>query len=691
MTRKTTEWLDHLVDSWAEKGWITADAHEKIRKSYGRDAKKYMSWPALPLYALLAAVGLAIVCVGVIWGAFLFWYHVPASVRIGAAVVLLLLSQAGVGVTMFRNRQGTFLAEGVALFHVLAVFASLAMAEQTFYVGWDLPAYVMVCAVLFLPAAYFLHSLVALLLYDAALLYWSAAGGTETVFGGMLVLWILLALTVPLYQVFVRNQEKWHLSVFSWAITITVFAAFSLASYASGQIPFLVLGSLAVTLMLAGYSIDRGQSWGLPFRWFGRLAAAGALLFSCLPSAWQVLAEEGLSGGSVVVTLVLFAAMLFMLCKTVHYRRGSIVYFAIPCILAVETILVRAGLYSSLPLLLSSAYTIFVGFYEISQGFQKNKSLHLKFGLLLFAALLLTFFFGTDFSPLFPLLVMIVLGLAAFQLKRTESDKEEAALRASRRIRLRHQGTQVREEEKTASSVQYVRDSADDEAMRKEWMQDLHLPSPEEIKGTEDLPQAVEKPAAKPAFTAEPPPAEKMPEFTFSLQTEEAEKAVPQQMQIPPEHKGTPAARLQTDTAASADRPGDSIPEWMHFVEPQAAEVARRENPKARPATGAPLGRPYEQTITVNQEQRKDTPTTRKGVHLDARPQPEHKGAPTARPQDESSNRRGVHLGARPQTEHNGAPTARPQGSPWSQMQPAPKRKKYFTQSPWSHKGGDKA
>lgn len=638
MARNTKEWLDHLVDNWVSKGWITAEAQEKIRNSYDREAKRHSLFSPLPLYALLAILGLSVMGVALIWGAFLFWYHVPAAVRIGTAALLLLLTQIGVGVTMHRERQGTLLAEGVALVHILAIFAALAMAEQTFYVGWDLPAYVMACAVLFLPAAYFLHSLLALVLYDLALLYWSAAGGPETVFGGMVLLWVLLALTVPLYHVFVSHQEKKHLAVFSWAMTITVFAAFSLASYASGQLPFLVLGSLAVTMMLAGYSIDREKTWGLPFRWFGRLAAAGALLFSCLPSAWDAIAQDGISSASAVVTAVLIASMLVMLFKTVHARRGAAVYFAIPCILALETILVHAGLYSSLPLVLSSAYTIFVGFYEISQGFQTGKSLHLKFGILLFIALLVTFFFGTDFSPLFPLLVMIVLGLAAFQLKRSENDKEEAALRASRRIRLRHQGTQVRgAEEKNPSAVQYVRDSADDAAMMAEWMKDLHLPSPEEIKGsgTETVPEEKE---TKTEFTIPKVKEEAPPDFTFSLPEEKmAESEI------------TPPA-------------GAALPQQM-----LAGAIKQRTEKEEEKKTE---DWPEERTAAV-------PPVVEKFVL------PEEEAAPPAPPLPQAP--------APPVSPVQPAePVKKHSGSPWRDLQPPPKRKKHFTRSPWSHEGGEK-
>ena len=112
-----------------------------------------------------------------------------------------------------------------------------------------------------------------------------------------------------------------------------------------------MLGSLAVTIMLVGYSIDIHQSWGVPFRWFGRFAAAGSLLISCLPAAWGGIARvHAFHWVTALVTLVLFAVMIALMAQTVKNRLwGPVLYLAVPFILAFETILVRAGLYSSIP------------------------------------------------------------------------------------------------------------------------------------------------------------------------------------------------------------------------------------------------------------------------------------------------------------------------------------------------------
>ena len=456
MRRNTNEWLDHKVTDWVSKGWITEEACEKIRKSYGRDEQRNSLLTTLPLYAFLSALGFAAVVMAVIWGLSQLWYYVSVPARMTLAGVLLLVTQAGVGLAMFQKRQGSAAAEGIALIHCLGIFVVLAMAEQTFYIGWDAASYVITCAVLCLPVVYFLCSVAALVVYDLSLLYWTASGGPVNTFGGMGLLWLLLLLAVPFYNTLIGLRDERRLSVFSWVMTITVFIAFGLAAQTTEYIPFLLLGSLAVTIMLVGYSIDIHRPWGVPFRWFGRFAAVGSLLISCLPFAWDGIAQvQNFHWTTDLVTVLLFVFMAGMMAKTVKKRLWSpALYLVIPVILAFETILVRSALYSSIPLILSSLYIVVLGVYETAQGFKPDHQAHLKFGIVILVSVVLTFVFGTHFSPLAPILAIIVLALIVFQFRRMQKDKKSAAQRASRRARLRHSAARVRNDDASATEEQ---------------------------------------------------------------------------------------------------------------------------------------------------------------------------------------------------------------------------------------------
>lgn len=564
MRRNTNEWLDHKVADWVSKGWITEEAREKIRKSYGRDEQRTSLLTPLPLYAFLSALGFAAVVMAVIWGLSQLWYYVSVPVRMTLASVLLLLTQAGVALAMFQKRQGSVAAEGIALIHCLGVFVVLAMAEQTFYIGWDAASYVIACAILCLPVVYFLCSVAALVVYDLSLLYWTASGGPVNTFGGMGLLWLLLLLAVPFYNTLINLRDERRLSVFSWVMTITVFIAFVLAARTTEYIPFLILGSLAVTIMLVGYSIDIHQSWGVPFRWFGRFAAVGSLLISCLPFAWDGIAQvQNFHWTSDLVTVLLFVSMAGMMAKTVKKRLWSpALYVVIPVILAFETILVRSALYSSIPLILSSLYIVVIGVYETAQGFKPDHQAHLRFGIVIIISVVLAFVFGTHFSPLAPILAIIVLALIVFQFRRMQKDKKSAAQRASRRARLRHSAARVRNDDalavETASEekapeeelpVWYSPEESEKDETVEAWMKDVRIPSPSElgldesgISASSDTDSAKAGPV--PAKTANSPMV-----FTLSMPAEstgndfvpprqairETTEVVPQQMAVSPE------------------------------------------------------------------------------------------------------------------------------------------------------------
>ncbi|WP_296826060.1 DUF2157 domain-containing protein [uncultured Megasphaera sp.] len=554
MRRNTNEWLDHKVTDWVSKGWITEEAREKIRKSYGRDEQRTSLLAPLPLYAFLSALGFAAVVMAVIWGLSQLWYYVSVPARMALASVLLLVTQAGVGLAMFQKRQGSVAADGIALIHCLGVFVVMAMAEQTFYIGWDVPAYVVACAILCLPVVYLLCSVAALIVYDVSILYWTAAGGPINTFGGTALLWLLLLLAVPFYNTLINLRDERRLSVFSWVMTITVFIAFGLAARTTEYISFLLSGSLAVTIMLVGYSIDIHQSWGVPFRWFGRFAAVGSLLVSCLPFSWDGVAQvQDFHWTTDLVTVLLFVIMAGLMAKTVKKRLwGPVLYLAIPVILAFETLLVRSALYSSIPLILSSLYIVVIAVYETAQGFKPDHKAHMQFGVVTFISLVLSFVFGTHFSPLAPILAIIILALIIFQFKRTQKDKTSAAQRASRRARLRHSAARIRNDEAVLEEepapeeelpVWYAPDEPERDETVEEWMKDIRIPSPSELGLGGDTDTAETMPAATENKTA--PPLV----FNLSVPTESTDRddlpprqvvrerteAVPQQMAVPQE------------------------------------------------------------------------------------------------------------------------------------------------------------
>lgn len=564
--KNNTEWLTRQISDWAAKGWISAEAEEKIRQSCRQQEARGAS---AVLYTALAVVTCSIVGVGLIWGAAYIWYHISVALRMALAVVLLLLSQSGIALALFQNRQGTLLGEGVALAQCVAVFVSMAMAGQTFYLGWDTPAYIFSCAVLSLPAAYLLRSVGAVVVYCLAVLIWAALGGYVNAPGGAAFFWLFVILPLPMYRLLMNQKDEMRLSIFSWTVTITVFAAFGLAMRSAAYIPFLLLSALAAVIMLTGYSIDIRKSWGVPFRWFGRFAAAASLLISCMPASWYGVADiQGFHWSTMTILLLLFLLIVALLAKGVRARFwGPVIYSFIPFILLGETMVVRSGLYSSVPLIISSAYMIGLGFYEIMQGVKGGHSNHTRFGTVMLACLILVFIFATTFSPIVPVVIMAILGLIFFQRRRMASSKKNAELRAARRSRLKHTAATVRrdnresrkraaEEVPVSESVLEAKNAEADADTIAEWMKDVHFPTMDEV------PAAPADGTFRPAGTVTP---KEQPQSLF----------VPPVFRSPddmvlPSMKEERSARKKTEAPRQGERVTSSP--WQSMAEPAKRE-----------------------------------------------------------------------------------------------------------------------
>ena len=443
------KWLEQQIREWESKGWVSHEGAVQIRHIL---EMKTGGIP-LPLLIIVMALGLAIAGMALIWGLSGFWYQTGFAFRIGLAAGLLLFSQIAVGAGMLRSQQGTWAGEAIAVTHILILGVALAIALQTYYVGWDTSSYLAGWALLSLPVIYLLRSAGAVILYALGVLFWAASGGPVNAPRGAAFMWILLVLLVPFYGLLQSHNDEIRLSVYSWTLTITVFAAFGLAALDAEYIPFLLLATLAAAIMLTGYSIDIRKAWGVPFRWFGRGAAAGSLLISSLPASWYGIARiQGFHWTTITVTVILFLSIMALLLKGVKKRFwGPVLYAGIPVIIAAETMLVRSGLYSSVPLIVSSIYLIFIGFYEMVQGIQSGHTKHTKFGVCVLLCLVAAFFWGGSVSPLVPVVAIVILALVLVQIRRTSDSRRDAAERARHRTDLRHNVTTVRANRKTRS------------------------------------------------------------------------------------------------------------------------------------------------------------------------------------------------------------------------------------------------
>ena len=129
--KNNTEWLNRQISDWAAKGWISAEAEQNIRQSCRRQG--VTGWPAL-VYTALAIVTCSILGVALIWGAAYVWYHIPSPADgPGCRPAGPFAKRRGPG--LVPKSSGDAAGRRRRLSQCVAVFVSIAMAGQTFYLA----------------------------------------------------------------------------------------------------------------------------------------------------------------------------------------------------------------------------------------------------------------------------------------------------------------------------------------------------------------------------------------------------------------------------------------------------------------------------------------------------------------------------------------------------------------------------
>ncbi len=454
---------------------------------------------SVPLYLVMSGIGVAVLVLALIWAASYGWYHINVSIKLAISVIMLLLSQAAVGTILFQDRQGTLLSEGIGIVHCAITFITVALVQQAFYTGWNVPMYLWNCSILILPAIYLLRSIGVLTWYYVASLAWSSMAGAVNVPGGIAVIWLMLLLTVPFYGVLVRQNDEFRLSVFSWIATISVFGAFGFTVRTAGYVPFHMLSTLAVVILFTGYSIDIRKAWGVPFRWFGRLAAAGALLYSCMGSSWiKIVQGNDTHWLSVIITGLLFASMAIIYVKWLKKKLWTpTLYALIPILLALESLFVHNGAQPLTAILLSVIYIIFMASFEIGQGLRNGNFRHSAWGIVIFFGLIASFLSDYQISPVVPVVAILLLALIFWKCRSYLQKRKTTLLQKGRRAR-QHVGRTVTAV-RSGQAAAPVPEEKPAEPM-PEWMQ----PQRREERFT---PQAAPAPKPKAASTVVPKPA----------------------------------------------------------------------------------------------------------------------------------------------------------------------------------------
>ena len=93
MKERGIEKIGHIVAEWEAKGWLMPTGKEAVQRQLQREMAPLQMRSA---YVAAIGIGAALLGVAILWVLTQAWYYVYPEVRMGAAVVLVLLGQGGI-------------------------------------------------------------------------------------------------------------------------------------------------------------------------------------------------------------------------------------------------------------------------------------------------------------------------------------------------------------------------------------------------------------------------------------------------------------------------------------------------------------------------------------------------------------------------------------------------------------------
>lgn len=415
-------WLHAELAGCVQDSVLTEEAAQLLRARYPEvaDAEATLQrqtrsthW-AMVLFGILGAV---LIGGGIILLLAHNWDQLSRPARVAVAFVPLVLSQALAFWMLWTGRSGTVGRETVGTFLALMVGACIALISQTYHLGGDFAAFMLVWTLLSLPVAYLLKATLPAIWFCAATAIW----GSSMVWderGSALWFWPLLALVLPLWWIETR-QNRYHPRpvLLAWAVAGAgcFGVAFSTARGWSGHHWMLAYAGWYAFLYLAGrrWFAEGRTIWHRPFQFIGVVGAVTMALILTFDGPWgEVSPSIPITSHPLTwLAVFLWPALAALLWLESLWRRDipAIVVGAFPGLVAVTMTLPpgRAGSVQAL----FNFYVFAAGLALLVMGVRRHQLGTVNGGMLILSALVLCRFFDSEMGFVLRGVVFIALGV----------------------------------------------------------------------------------------------------------------------------------------------------------------------------------------------------------------------------------------------------------------------------------------
>lgn len=422
VSSKNINWLINELPFLQNAGALDGTTSERIKKYYSEQTAGTggVSW-AVTVFAILGAL---LIGGGIILLFAHNWDELSRNTRAVISFLPLLLG-AALSFTALLRKGKPALLESAGLFHALAIGSCIALIGQTYHLPSDLPAFLLIWALLAAPLMFLLSSTSAYLIYLALITCWTGVAQNE--YRQAVGYWPLL---IPaLFYLRQRLQENRHaptalLALYGLLFSITISLGIVFERTVPGLWTMAYAALLTGCYLLGITRYETAEGWSNPLKLFGTLGiAALAYLFTwthfwngigwnyCRSDwgyqQWGIWMDSG-------ITLLLIGGWATVTMKAFNKNSVETTILSLFPLLAAICFLIGAqtDLTEVINALIFNAYFLALGVLFIVLGCRSLRLRQLNGGMFLLSVLIITRFFDDGFGFLARGIAFIVLGAA---------------------------------------------------------------------------------------------------------------------------------------------------------------------------------------------------------------------------------------------------------------------------------------
>lgn len=412
MNKKAVEWLYQQLPELVDKGILSAESAEQIRKYYGPVDGNAGTRTFLVIFGVIGAL---LVGLGIILILAHNWAQLTKLNRLAVSLVLLVAAQVLAGGVLWFKRDSTAWREGAGTLLMLMVGAAMALVGQTYHLVEDTDAFLLTWMLLSLPVVYLLNSASVAMLYTVGITFWAGSHY------GLSKQWIwgLFGLALPHYWGLLKHSRYANTTAISlWVLTVCFYICFTTAfsDYLAG-LGFLVFSALFAVTYLGGelgFISSPGQGRLLPFTAVGLAGSIGLTFILTFNEIWRNVA---LAWNSIQpVAWVIAAVLLLMvvvgnvaLLKSRQLEAGK--FAVLPGIVGLAYLIQGYDHSGFGATLIINVYMLSLSISLIAQGVKKFHLGIVNLGMIMLAALIVARFFDIDVSFVVRGVIFVLLGI----------------------------------------------------------------------------------------------------------------------------------------------------------------------------------------------------------------------------------------------------------------------------------------